>query len=223
MRILAIETATADGSVALLDADRLVGELAAQVPQRHLEWLAPAIDRLLHETGWRPAEVEAVAVSVGPGSFTGLRIGIATAVAWARARSVPLATVSTLEAIAKGVAAAGLVCPLLDARRGEVAGALFECNGVPRRLFDDLVAPVDVLLARLPRDRSVVFAGDALARYTAALRSHPRAEFAPPALWPPRASATGALAWQRLRRDERDDPYRVTPIYARSAVFSEMP
>lgn len=223
MRILAIETATASGSVALLERDRLVADLTAEVPQRHLEWLAPAIGRLLGEAGWAAADVEAVAVSVGPGAFTGLRIGIATAAAWARARGIPLIATSTLETVAEGLEAVGLVCPVLDARRGEVAGALFERNGAPRRLLEDLVAPVDALLARLPRDRTVVFAGDALARYRGALGTHPRGAFAPPEQWPPRAAATGALAWRRLSRGERDDPYRVAPVYARGAGITAAP
>ena len=103
MRILAIETATSLGSVALLEGDRLVRSIEEEVPRRHLEWLAPAIRRLLSEGAWAPAQIEAVAVSRGPGGFTGLRIGIATAVAWARARAVPAVGVSTLAALAVGV------------------------------------------------------------------------------------------------------------------------
>lgn len=223
MRILAIETATASGSVALLERDRLVSDLAEAVPQRHLEWLAPALGRLLRAAGWDPADVEAVAVSVGPGSFTGLRIGIATASAWAHARRVPLIAVSTLEAVAEGVEVQGLICPVLDARRGEVVGALFERNGAPRRVLADLVAPVDALLARLPQDRAVVFAGDAIARHAGALGAHPRAQFAPPEQWSPRAAMTGRLAWRRLSRGERDDPYRVAPLYARGAGITVAP
>lgn len=218
MRILAIETATADGSVALLERDRPVVEVGDRVPQRHLEWLAPAIARALREAGWRPGDVQAVAVSRGPGTFTGLRIGVASAIAWARAAGIPLIATSTLEAVAEGVEADGLVCPTLDARRGEVAGALFERHGVPARVLDDLVAPVEALVSRLPKDRAVVFAGDALARYAEALRAHPRAVFAPAAQWAPRAAMSGRLAWRRLARGEHDDLYRVTPIYARGAV-----
>ena len=220
MRILAIETATAAGSVALLERERPVIEIVETVPQRHLEWLAPAIEQALREAGWRPGDVHAVAVSRGPGTFTGLRIGVATAIAWARARGIPLVATSTLETLAEGLEAGGLVCPLLDARRGEVAAALFERDGAPSRVLDDLVAPVEAILARLPKGRSVLFAGDALSRYAEAFRAHPKAAFAPADQWAPRAAMTGRLAWRRLARGEHDDPYRVTPFYARGAAVT---
>lgn len=220
MRILAIETATAAAGVALLQEDRPVVEVAEAVPQRHLEWLAPAIDRALREARWRPSDVQAVAVSRGPGTFTGLRIGVATALAWARALRIPLAAVSTLEALAEGQQARGLVCPILDARRGEVAGALFQRNGSTERVLDDLVAPVEALVARLPSERPILFAGDAVGRYEAALRAHPHASFAPPERWMPRAAVTGRLAWQRLRRGDHDDLYHVVPVYARGAAVA---
>ncbi len=164
--------------------------------------------------------MQAVAVSRGPGTFTGLRIGVATAAAWARAAGVPLVATSTLETVAEGLEVEGLVCPVLDARRGEVAGALFERNGAPARVLEDLVAPVEALLSRLPKDRAVVFAGDALSRYAEALRAHPGAAFAPERQWAPRAAMTGRLAWRRLARGEHDDPYRVAPIYARGAAIT---
>ncbi len=217
MRILAMETATPIASVALLEGDRLVREIMESVPRRHLEWLAPSIARILGDAGWRPGDVEAVAVSIGPGSFTGLRIGVATAAAWARASDLPVVASSTLETVAEGLDARGLICPVLDAGRGEVAGALFERNGTPRRVLDDLVGPVHVLLSRLPRDRAVVFAGDAIARHGEALRGHPQAVFAPEPQWIPRAAMTGRLAWRRLSRGDHDDPYRLKPFYARGA------
>ncbi|MGH2398477.1 MAG: tRNA (adenosine(37)-N6)-threonylcarbamoyltransferase complex dimerization subunit type 1 TsaB [bacterium] len=217
MRILAIETATAVASVALLEGDRLVREIMESVPRRHLEWLAPSIARILHDAGSRPADVEGVAVSTGPGSFSGLRIGVATAAAWARVRNVPVVACSTLETLAEGLDARGLLCPVLDARRGEVAGALFERNGTLLRLLDDSVGPVQELLARLPRDRAVVFAGDAIAHHGEALRGHPQPVFAPAAQWIPRASMTGRLAWRRLSGGHHDDPYRLKPRYARGA------
>lgn len=221
MRILAIETATSLGSVALLEGDRLVRSIDEEVPRRHLEWLAPAIQRLLADADWQPAQVQGIAVSVGPGGFTSLRIGIATAAAWARARRVPAAGVSTLAALAAGVEATGAICPMLDARRGEVAAALFARDGAePRRLRDDLVAPLDQILAWLPVDEQVTFAGDALATYAGGIAAGlgRRAIIAPKAQWAPRAVHVGRLAWQRLARGEHDDLYYLWPVYARAPV-----
>lgn len=220
MRILAIETSTAMGSVAVLDGERPVATIEEEVPRRHLEWLAPAIQRLLGEAGCGPAEIEAVAVSVGPGGFTSLRIGIATAATWARARRVPAVGVSTLAALAAGVEAPGQICPILDARRGEVAAALFARNGTePARLREDAVAPLEDILEALPQER-ITFAGDALAKHAGAItaRLGSRAVMAPRAQWDPRAVHVGRLGWLRLWRGERDDLYHLWPVYARAPV-----
>lgn len=218
MRLLAIETATATGGVALLEGGRLVEEISDHVPRRHLEWLAPAIRRILDHAGWTPASVAGVGVSVGPGSFTGLRIGIATAAAWARARGVPVVGVPTLAVLAAGVTASGLICPALDARRGEVAAGLFRSDGgVPIRVTEDFVGSVEAALDRLPPGEPVVFAGDALNRYQEVILSRrgALATLAPPEQWAPRAAMVGRLAWLRLSRGDGDDPYLLHPVYAR--------
>lgn len=221
MRILAIETSTSLGGVAILERERLVRNIEEEVPRRHLEWLAPAIQRLLGEAGLSPSEIEAVAVSVGPGGFTSLRIGIATAVAWGRARRVPVVGVSTLAALAAGVAPDGYVCPMLDARRGEVAAALFLTNGAePKQVLGEIVAPLDQILEKLPPEGPITFAGDALAMYEREVTSRlgERATIAPRAQWAPRAAHVGRIGWPRLARGEHDDLYHVLPVYARVPV-----
>ena len=218
MRILAIETATSLGSVALLQDGDPVAMISEFVPQRHLEWLAPALRQLLETTGWTVAQVEAVAVSTGPGSFTSLRIGIATAITWARAKGIPAAGVPTLDAVALGTHAAGLVCAMLDVRRGEVAGALYARDGSIHRIMDDIVGPVAQVVERLPAG-PLTFSGDALARYADAVTAmRPDAVLAPRAQWSPTAVSVGRLGWDRLARGEQDDLYRLWPIYARAPV-----
>ncbi len=227
MRILAVETATPRAGVALLDGETVVAEAGAEVPQGHLEWLAPAIAGLLDAARWRPQEVEGVAVSVGPGTFTGLRIGIATAAAWAYARRIPVAGVSTLEALAEGAAeeagAGGIVCPVLDARRGEVAGALFEIRPPALRLLEDAVGPASVLLARLTAGISVVFVGDGVPRVREAIAGRPGWREGPETLWYPRAAVTGRIGLRRMRRGDSDEPYRLRPVYVRSAGVTPSP
>lgn len=225
MRVLAIETATSVGSVALLNGPELVREISEHVPQRHLEWLAPAIEDLLRASGWRPEDVGGLAVSVGPGGFTGLRIGIATAAAWAFARQVPVVGVSTLEVVAAGTPTEGppgLVCPVLDARRGEVAFAVFESTPPPKRVLDDTIGPVRLLLERLPQG-AMTFSGDGLPRILEALHTRPQSVIAPEAAWHPRAAVVGAVAMGRLTRGDHDDPYRLRPVYARSAGITPSP
>jgi tRNA threonylcarbamoyladenosine biosynthesis protein TsaB len=226
VRILALETATPLASCAVVDPSGVLAEATLRAPMRQLEWLVPAVQEMLRNLGIGPEAIEAVAVSRGPGGFTGLRIGIATAVAWARARNVPVLGVGTLEALAAVPGRDGLVLPALDAHRGEVAGALYRAtsSGALACLVSPLVASPAVLAAevasvlgpREARESGVLLLGDGAARYGAALREAlgPGAEVGGPHLHP-RAAAVGLLALPRLRAGERDDPLRVLPIYGR--------
>jgi tRNA threonylcarbamoyladenosine biosynthesis protein TsaB len=224
MRILAIETATARASVALLDGGAVVREAAASVPQGHLEWLAPAIVGLLEAAQWRPEDVHALAVSTGPGAFTGLRIGITTAAAWAYARGVPVVGVSTLEVLAEGTGPATtvdeLVCAVLDARRGEVAFALFECRPQAVRILEDAVGPVPALLAQMPAGHRIIFSGDGVVHLQDEIRLRPGWRPALETFWYPRAAVTGGVGWRRLARGERDEPHLLRPVYARAAAVT---
>ncbi len=218
MLVLGLETATAYGSVAVVGPAGLLVESTAFVPMRHLEWLLPAIDRVLRDAALRREQVEGLAVSQGPGGFTGLRIGIATAAAWARATGVPILGISTLEALAASGAAPGLVLPVLDARRGEVAAALFRCEEDLRltRLRADTVLVPEALQEWLPETEPVLLLGDGLARFPDALRrAAPAGRFARPMHGVPRATHVAALGRERLLAGQRDDPYRLVPIYGR--------
>jgi len=218
MRILAIETATSLGSVALLQDSETVAVISEFVPRRHLEWLAPALQRLLGSAGWTVAQVEAVAVSTGPGSFTSLRIGIATASAWARARGIPAVGVPTLAAVALGTQAPGAVCAMMDVRRGEVAAAVYAGDGAARPIVDEVVGPVERVLRQLPAG-PLTFSGDALAGYAEVIAGmRPDAVLAPRAQWYPTAVSVGRLGWKRLSRGEHNDLYRLWPAYVRSPV-----
>lgn len=221
MLVLGIETATARGSVAIVGPDGTIGARAAQVPGGHLEWLLPAIDDLLTALDLARDAVEGLAVSIGPGGFTGLRIGLMTATAWAAGLGRPVAGVSTLEAIAAGAEHRGHVLPALDARRGQVTAALFRVEaGRAQRLTPDLLARPADLPARLPPAEGLVLAGDALEHHADALL----AGFAPDAAvaaferWWPRAEVVAALGRARLMAGEADDLLRLTPRYARAPV-----
>src|SRR5260370_4055275 len=100
MKLLAVESATLSGGVALLDGDRLLGEITLNIAITHSERLMSAVDRLLADCGLAPADLEGLAVSVGPGSFTGLRVGLATVKALALSLALPVAAVPALAALA---------------------------------------------------------------------------------------------------------------------------
>src|SRR4030095_16768186 len=143
MRILALESATLAGGAALLDGAIVVGEGRTNIALTHSERLMVAVDRLLADAGWTVTDLEGIAVSVGPGSFTGLRVGIATAKGLAVALGLPVAPVPTLDALAATLPFAAVpVCPLLDARKGEVYCSLYRWQGeAMQREWDYLALP----------------------------------------------------------------------------------
>ncbi|HYM91498.1 MAG TPA: tRNA (adenosine(37)-N6)-threonylcarbamoyltransferase complex dimerization subunit type 1 TsaB, partial [bacterium] len=184
MPILAIETATPIASCAVLDASGMLAETIIRAPMRHLEWLLPAADEMLGHLGLSPDAIQGLAVSSGPGGFTGLRIGIATAAAWGKARAVPVLGVGTLEALAHVPGADGLILPVLDAHRGEVAGALYRVggDGSAECLVPPLVGSPEAVAAEAAQHPGpVLLVGDGLVRYGAAMlgalgaRAPPRA------------------------------------------------
>ena len=225
MRVLGIESATLYGSVAIVAEEGILVEITALVPMRHLEWLLPAIDQALRDAGIGRSQVDGLAVSAGPGGFTGLRIGIATAATWARAMGIPLVGVSTLEALAGACGTPGLVAPVLDAKRGEVAAALFrreEDMGLTR-LREDTLLPPEALGELLSTDEPVLLLGDGLARWPEAIQRAVRLpRMAPPVLWTPRAALVATLGRERLLRGQGHDPYRLLPLYGRRPAVEKI-
>ncbi len=222
MRILAIETATPVASAAVLDAGGLLAESVLRTPMHHLEGLLPAVDAMLGRLGLAPEAIEGLAVSCGPGGFTGLRIGIAMTIGWAKARDLPAIGVGTLEALALVPNIAGLVLPVIDAHRGEVAGALYRIapDGTVECLVPALVAPPEVVAAQAAlHPGPVLVVGDGLVRHEGAMLSAlgPRARAGGGELHP-RAAAVGLLALPRLQRGERTDLDALRPLYGRRPV-----
>ena len=152
MRLLALETATLAGGAALLDDGGLVGESRLNIALTHSERLMLVVDRLLGDCGWDVASLDALAVSIGPGSFTGLRVGAATAKGLALALEVPVAPVPTLDALAATLPFADApVCPLLDARKNEVYCSRYRWTGAAMvREWEYLALPPAAAAARLP-------------------------------------------------------------------------
>jgi tRNA threonylcarbamoyladenosine biosynthesis protein TsaB len=178
MLVLGVDTATADAVVGVTDdgvvvREAMVGPGRGGRP-RHSQVLLPEIERSVEAAGgW--GRIERIAVGIGPGSFTGLRIGIATARALAQARGLGLAPVGSLTALARGISVAAdgtekLALPVLDARRGEVFAALFDNSGA--ELWRPFVARPDELAASVQElDRSPLAAGDGALRFAAELEA----------------------------------------------------
>lgn len=127
MYILAIETTGPYASVALMDAKaKIVASKKSEELMNHLKDLMPMVDELLKEAKIEKSELTAVAASIGPGSYTGIRIGVSTARAIAQALNIPCVPVKTLNAFIYQEKEGGLICPIINARRGQVYGAIFD-------------------------------------------------------------------------------------------------
>ncbi len=223
-RILAIETSGRHGSVATLwgepNGARLIGQTLLSGEERTAQVLAPTIQQLLAAAQWLPKSVELVAVTVGPGSFTGLRIGVTTAKAFAYAVGANVLGVNTLEALA--VQATPSTSPLwtvLDAQRQELFAAKFLINDLLNITTEreTLIVPQDQWLAGLqPGDRVV---GPALRRLTARLPAD--IHTLPEQLWQPTASAVGQFAWKSYQAGHRDDVWKLSPNYYRPSAAEE--
>jgi tRNA threonylcarbamoyladenosine biosynthesis protein TsaB len=216
MKLLALETATLAGGAALLDGGRLVGESRLNIALTHSERLMAVVDRLLLDCGWAVADLQALAVSVGPGSFTGLRVGAATAKGLALALEIPVAPVPTLDALAATLPfAEAPVCPLLDARKGEVYCSLYRWTGTAMaREWEYLALPPAAAAARLTPPVIVLGDGVAACRpYLAQLGAG--VQEADPVHSIPSPAVVGALGHAILAAGGGIPAERLAPLYLR--------
>jgi tRNA threonylcarbamoyladenosine biosynthesis protein TsaB len=224
MLILAVDTTTPGGSVALLEDDRLLGEVGIESAGTHSARLLRSVDFLLGAHGRDVRTVDAFAVAAGPGSFTGIRIGLGAVKALAYAGAKPVAPVSTLAALAAKLAADGarLVAPLIDAKKGEIYAGLFETGPAgPVELVPQGAYAPDDFFARLPARRVIAFAGTGLAVYRAKLLPYVRDK----ARFPRRsafiAAEVGRLGRAMVLEGKGVDAASLEPIYFRRSQAEE--
>jgi tRNA threonylcarbamoyladenosine biosynthesis protein TsaB len=217
MKLLAIETATRLVGCALWDDNGLVAANLLVAGQRHVEVLVPAIDELCRQAGTAVADLDAVAVDIGPGLFTGLRVGLATATTIATARNIRAVGVTSLEALAHPHRRRpGLLATVVDARRGEVYWALFEGDG---RLLTELSAPA----VASPQDAAselanlgVLAVGDGAVRYREIFEAAGGEVAAPGDMWPSPA-AVAELGMERISGEAFEAGALPAPLYLRQA------
>lgn len=218
MRILAVDTSTSSGSIAMLDGSRVMVEVMLQSPRTHNRRLLKNIDCYLKELGWTFEQLDAFAVGIGPGSFTGLRIGVTTIKALAWAVGKPFAAIPSLDALAAVFGFAGVpICPLIDARKQEVYFALYQPDergevklqgsyqvGTPQQVAAQIQGPT-------------LFCGDGWSLCQPLFS----AQFGEWVLEVPapfhvlRASLIGELARKKLQKHQSDDPMVCIPHYVR--------
>ena len=216
-RLLLINTATPAGSIALSAGEQVLAELLLNLASPHSDRLLTGIDRLLGDTGTSLAQIDAIGVVHGPGSFTGLRVGIATAKGLSLASGKPLVGISSLQALACQVPASSLpVCVLLDARKKEVyAGVYRWYEGAPQLQGREQVLDPEKLLDDLGEETLFVGDGALLYRTLIVRRLGVRAHFVP---WPGnllRISFAAPLVQQALVAGEGCSAAALKALYIR--------
>jgi tRNA threonylcarbamoyladenosine biosynthesis protein TsaB len=224
VRTIAIESSGRSGSVAALRGERAgvccLEQMLLPASERTAQTLAPSLRAILRKVDWPARSLDLVCVTVGPGSFTGLRIGVTTAKTLAYAVGAQIIGVDTLEVLAaQAPAAAGRLWTIMDAQRQEFFAAAFEVvdASLPRRISETAIVGQETWLADLRAGDRVT--GPALQRVAARLPAEVLA--LPVELWQPTAAAVGQVAWRAYHAGQRDDVWKLLPNYFRPSAAEE--
>ncbi len=213
MRVLAVDTTTARGSLAVVGEQGVLAEARVESPAGHSRWLLPALDAVLRGLGMEAGQLDAFAVTTGPGSFTGLRVGLSSVQGLALASGRPCVGLSALDTLA--FAAAGSsdrIVALMDAFRSEVYWAVYDGSG--SRRAGPRVGPIDDVLAEAPA--GAAFVGDAVATLRSAIEQRAAgARF--PDLDLHLAAPLGRAALARAAAGQTVAPSALRPLYLRAA------
>ena len=216
MKILAIETSTPASSVAL-GHDGDLAAMSVQVNRRnHVGFLVPAIDFCFERAGWKPGDLDAVAVDVGPGPYTGLRAGLATAQGIAAAVGVPLVTASSLTVLAlRAATGRRTIYPIVDVRRGQVATAGFRPvpGGVVQESPAEVLAPEELTALLDSSSDEALLVGDVPSLPDGMVRNLHRVKVGRPRY--PAADVLLEIAALKLGNDDVVGPEHVRPLYMR--------
>lgn len=222
MKILALDTSTNVATAAVLEDGVITGEYSCNKGKTHSQRLMPMIDSLLQAVGLKASDMDAFAASIGPGSFTGLRIGVTTAKAMAFAAQKPAISVYTLDALAYNLPSSrAVLCPVIDARNNQVFTAAYKISGDKlERLTDYLGIHINELadiLSAMKED--VVFLGDAAAMHRSFFedRLGDRCSMAPPHTALARASSVAVLAAKLYESGSLENSYDMKPFYLRKS------
>jgi tRNA threonylcarbamoyladenosine biosynthesis protein TsaB len=219
VKVLAVDTATRSCSVGIFDGDRTLARSDMGSGQTHSVHLMEMIQTVLTRAGLGPADIGLYAVTRGPGSFTGLRIGVSTVKGLAEANGIPIVGVSTLEALAAQVGPAPVpIRPLIDARKGEVYFAVYRVEDGHLQLErNPRAAPPESAVGDV--DSPCLFVGDGAALYRTRIQDRlgDLARFGSPEHDIISAETVGRLALARAVRDDFDDVAGIVPFYIRKS------
>lgn len=220
MKVLAVDTSSSVATVAIMDIRGLLGEYTLNHGKTHSQKLVPMIDRIMADLELTPADIDIYAASSGPGSFTGLRIGITTVKAMAFASKKPVISIPSLDALAYNIPVTdNLICPIVDARNNQVYTSLYEYkNNLQINLMEYMGVPIEELAGIIKgKNKNVVFIGDAVKLHKDFLKTElgDRCDFAPQYLMQQRASAVAELALLKALNGHTEDCLDMVPFYLR--------
>ena len=219
MRILAFETSAKAASVALVEDGRLLAESYQNTGLTHSQTLLVMTQDMLSTLALTPGDVDVVAVAAGPGSFTGVRIGVAAAKGFAWGRELPCCAVSTLAAMAVGLGVyQGYVCPVMDARRSQVYNALFHVSGgIFQRLHPDRAISLEELGEELKNLEEPIFlVGDgSILCYNTLLENVPGLVLPPEHRMHQRAAGVALEGWRMVQEGKTCSGQELEPNYLR--------
>ncbi|MCY6369789.1 tRNA (adenosine(37)-N6)-threonylcarbamoyltransferase complex dimerization subunit type 1 TsaB [Clostridium ganghwense] len=222
MKILSLDSSTASATCAVIEDNKLLGEITFNDKKQHSVILMPQIDSLLKTLKLELKDIDGFVVSKGPGSFTGLRIGIATVKGFAQGTNKPFIGISTLDALAYNLAyTSGIICPIMDALRDNVYTALYKFNnGKLEQLTDYMAIHIDELVSIIKEytPSNITFIGDAIPKFKEKLNeSFENTYFAPAHLNVAKAASLGELGLLKLKEGENDNLLSFAPIYLKKS------
>lgn len=217
MRILALDSSAVVCAAALCEDDNLLCELTVSTGNTHSETLLPAIEQILKLTNTSVDEIDMFACSVGPGSFTGVRIGVATIKGLAFGKNKPCVGISTLDSLAQNISHFdGILCPVMDARRDHVYNALYECAGgaITRLCPDRLISIEELDLELSSLGKKIYLSGDA---YDLCEKKfvNTKIDFTPERLRLVCGYSTAAVALKKYKNGDYVSDFELAPVYLR--------
>lgn len=222
MKVISVDSSTTSATCAVVADNKLLGEIIYNDKKQHSIVLMSQIDTLLKNLNLTIRDIDGFVVSKGPGSFTGLRIGMATIKGLAQPNNKPIAAISSLDALAFNMAyTSGIVCPIMDALRDNVYTALYSFEGnILVRLTDYMAIHIDELIELLKSkyEPSITFIGDAVPKFKNKLYNNfEKTYFAPSHLNVVKASSLGELGIKKLLDGENENIFTLAPIYLKKS------